>query len=414
MLLQGVRVLLLVTVVAEHDRGSGDAYLAGRSVFELVTGPGLHDLVVHVRERDPDRTLLEPVGGREAGCRDAFRRPVPLSDLHRGVVFVQVAVHLPLQLHRQAVSSGEDPFEERQVRLLHLGHADQRLEQGGDSRDVVAPVLQHQLDVAVGRETGHQDAVPSLAEGGVDRDPEAEPVEYRHHGQHPVSRPVSRIDADDLLGQGVEVVAAQAYALADSRGPSRIEDDGRSMGIGIVPVRSGVRSSGFQEVVPQDDVRLRRDLLVLPPLGHVVAEADDRSDLVLDGGDEELVQRDLLPDVLELPVELIEGHHQLRFGFRDEVLDLLLAGERVDHVRHRSDHVHGVEHRHALGAVRKGDGDLVSFGDAVGAQDPGAFPDLLQKAGVARPPAEEYVGAEIRVLLRGPLDHGGHGAVRVF
>ena len=90
---------------------------------------------------------------------------------------------------------------------------------------------------------------------------------------------------------------------------------------------------------------------MLASLGEVVSETDDGSDLILYRCDYEGFEIHILPHIPELPVELVQCDGHLRSGLLQVVLDLLLRGEGVDHVRHGTYHVDCIEHADRLGAV---------------------------------------------------------------
>ena len=86
----------------------------------------------------------------------------------------------------------------------------------------------------------------------------------------------------------------------------------------------------------------------------------------------------------------------------------------MNHIRHRADHIHGIEHRNRLRRVRHGDGYAIVFAHARRAQRAGAFRDIGDRIGISGRRAHEIIGDQIGVLRRDPFHRFDHGAFLII
>ena len=247
----------------------------------------------------------------------------------------------------------------------------------------------------------------------MDAHAEAEAVKQRHRREHPVPRTEHGIGGDDLLGEGVEVPVGQDDALGGAGGAAGVEDDRRVVGLppDLVVIEAGVGQA--HELLPADDGRVLGDGLDPAALGEHVARAHGLGERVLDRGDDDVHDAGVLADGLEFMIKLVERDGRHGFGLVEVELDLLLGGERVDHVRNAAHEVHGVEHVNGLRAVRHGDRDLVARAHADGPERPGAALGLADQLAVGRGPAHKIEGDVVGVLLRDLRHLVEHGAFKV-
>ena len=397
---QGLGGLLGVLHVLLHHRGTGQQDLALLTVRQLLVGAGLDDLDVGVREREADAPLLEHVRRGQAAGGDGLGGAVALPHLDGGVVVVEELVELLFQLHGEAVAAGEHALQAAEIGLLHAVQPEQRLIQRGHAGDEVAFVLGDLLGVALGGESGDQDAAAALAEHGVDAHAQTEAVEQRHGSQHLVAGAEDGVRRHHLLAQSVEVLVGEHDALGGAGGAAGIEDHGGVLALALHGVLVEAGLAQIQEFLPADHGRVLGDLLDLSALSEHIARPDGLREGVLDAGDDDVHHLGVGADALELVVELVQRDGRDGLGLVEIELDLLLRRQRVDHVGDGAHPVHGVEHIDGLGAVGHGDGDLVPLADADGAQGLGTAVDLLQHGLIGRALAHEVEGDVIRVLLR--------------
>ena len=411
---QGLGRLIGVLDILLHDGGTGEQDLALLTAGQFLVRAGLDDLDISIREGNADAALLGLVYRCEAAGSDGLGGTVALTHLNDGLVIIEKPVELLLELYRQGIAAGEHALETAQIGVVHIWQPQQRLIQRGHARNEIAAVLGDKPGIALRREARHQHAAPAVREHGVDAHAEAEAVEQRHGREHLVARAVHRVGGENLLAQGVEVEVRQQDPLGAAGGAAGVEDDRGIVrpALDLVVPEAGLAQA--HELVPHDDGRVLGDLPDLAALGEHVAHAQRPGERVPDPGKDDVDDLGVLADGLELVVELIEGHDRDRLGLVDVELQLLLAGEGVDHVRHGADHVHGVEHVDGLRAVRHGDGDAVVLAHADGAQAARAFLDVREHVAVGGGPAHEVEGDGVGVLLRRVLDHVHHGAVEVF
>ena len=97
-LIRHVEVLL-------HDSRSCQQDLALFIVRELLSCIRLNDLVVCIRERDPDASLLVHLRRCQAGCRYTLSSAVSLSDLDSRIVVIEELVELLLEFDRERISA---------------------------------------------------------------------------------------------------------------------------------------------------------------------------------------------------------------------------------------------------------------------------------------------------------------------
>ena len=242
---------------------------------------------------------------------------------------------------------------------------------------------------------------------------EAEAVEQRHRGEHPVAGAEHGVGRNDLLAEGVEVLVREDDALGGAGGAAGVEDDGGVVATAgdLIVIEAGVAQ--LEEVTPADNGRVGGDLLYLAPLGEHIARADGPGKRILDAGDNDVDDLGVLADVLKLVVELIQRNGRDAFGLVEVELDLLLGGEGMDHVGDAADEVDGIEHVYRLRAVGHGDGDLVVLAHADGLESLGAALYLAHELFIRGGLAHEVEGDVVGVCF-GDLRHGlKHGAVKI-
>ena len=411
---QGLGGLVGVLHVFLHHGRTGQQDLALFAVGQLAVRTGLDDLDVGVREGHADTALLEHVRRRQAAGRDGLGGAVALAHLDDGLVVVKEFVQLLFQLDGQGVAAGEHALEAAQIGVFHALHAQHRLVERRHAGDEVAACLDDLLGIVLGIDARDQDAAARSLQDGVDAYAETEAVEHRHGRQHLVAGAIHRVGGHDLLAEGGEVAVRQHDALGLARGAAGVEDHGGVVAPArdLVVVEAGAGEA--HEIVPADDRRVLGDLFDLAPLGEHITRLQRLGERVLDAGDDDVDDLRVVADVVKLVIELVERDGRDALGFVEIKLDLLLGGERVDHVGDRSDEVDGIKHVHGLRAVRQRDRDLVVLAHADGLQRAGAAFDLLDHGAVARFSAHKAESDAVRTALRSGVHRVEHRALGVL
>ena len=96
MVAQSLGSLLRMVDVLLHDGGACHQDLTLLAVGHFNVCPRLHDLEVHIRERQANAALLGHVDGGQAGGGDRLGGAVAFPYLHHGSVVIQELVHLLL------------------------------------------------------------------------------------------------------------------------------------------------------------------------------------------------------------------------------------------------------------------------------------------------------------------------------
>ena len=331
------------------------------------------------------------------------------------MVIEQELIEPLFEFDGKAVAAREHTLEEAEIRPIHGGDAQQRLVQGGNAGDEVALVLEDKLGVALGGEAGHQHAAPALRKHGMDGNAQAEAMEHGHDCQHLIAGTEHRVGGDDLLTQRVEVEVGKQDPLGDAGGAAAVQDHGGILALLAGLVLPAVAVAHLYKILPADDGSVRRDLLHLAAFGEHIAHLDGLGKLILDAGDDDVVEVfHVLADSLELVVELVQRDGADAARFPEIKLDLLFAGKGMHHIGDAAHQVDRVEHDDGLRTVGHADGDLIPFPDADGLEGAGAQVDLLHEFFVGGGFAHKIVGHVIRILLGHLFDCFVHTALEIF
>ena len=276
-------------------------------------------------------------------------------------------------------------------------------------------MLQDQLGVALGGKAGHQHAPAALGEHRVNGNAQAKAVEHRHHGQHLIAGAEHRVGGNDLLPQRVKVEVGKQDSLGNTGGAAAIQNNGRVLAFLLHLVLPAVAVAHLEKLFPADNGRVGRDLLDLSALGQHIAHLDGLGKLILDAGDDNIIQAlHILPDGLKLVIELIQRQRADAPGFLQVEFDFLLAGKGVHHIGNAAHQVYRVEHNNGLRAVGHTDGDLIPFTDADGLQGTGAQVYLLHKLFVGGAAAHKVIGNIVRIFLGDLLHRLIHTSLEVI
>ena len=138
-------------------------------------------------------------------------------------------------------------------------------------------------------------------------DSQAETVEHRHHCQHLVSRAEHGVGGQHLGAQSIEVQVGQQDTLGDAGSAAGIEDDRHILSLFLRLIFPMISAAPAHKLVPAQDWGILGDLLHLPPLGEHVAGLDGLRQGILDRGQNDVVQIDVMADGLKLMVKLVQS-----------------------------------------------------------------------------------------------------------
>ena len=403
-----------MTDILPHDRGTGQQDLSFFTIGQFFFGAGSNDLDIGIRERNPDASFFGKVGRGQAAGRNGFGSAVPFPHLNGRFMIVQEGIKFLFEFGGKGIPAGEHTLQTAQIRIAHAGKPQQCFIKSGYTGNEVAAILGNELRIALSGKPGHQNTPSALRKHGMNTYAQPKAMEQGHGGQHLVSGAEHGVGGNDLLAQSIEVLVGQQNAFGGACRSAGIKDHGRILRLAFHPVVPETGASQMHKVPPADHRRIIRDLLDLTAFGKHIARPQGLTELIGDAGNDNIHHRRVLTDSLELVVKLIQRNYGNALALLQVKLDLLFRRQRMDHITHSADQVHGIEHKDSLRAIGHGNSDSVSIAHTDGAQRAGAAVNLFHHALIGRGTAHKVKSYLPGIHLRNTLHGVEHGALEVI